>query len=101
MSQFKEGVQSLVLTALDSFNCLFLKVYFDLDLISNDKLNYPVPSAIESCPCRYRGLMGMLLGLPYTGCVVIFAGICYLIRKWQIFFLAATSPVLLLIPFTL
>ncbi|XP_047474618.1 solute carrier family 22 member 6-like isoform X2 [Penaeus chinensis] len=54
--------------------------------------------SLECCPCKYRGLLGMLLGLPYSVSVICCAGIAYLIRTWQFLFLASASPVLILLP---
>lgn len=54
--------------------------------------------SLECCPCKYRGLLGMLMGLPYSVLVIVFTGIAYLIRTWQFLFVASASPVLLLLP---
>ncbi|XP_069981534.1 solute carrier family 22 member 20-like [Penaeus vannamei] len=54
--------------------------------------------SLECCPCKYRGLLGMLLGLPFSVSLICCAGIGYLLRTWQLLFLASASPVLILLP---
>ncbi|XP_071532838.1 organic cation transporter protein-like [Panulirus ornatus] len=53
--------------------------------------------ALESTPARHRSLVGMLLGLPYSLTVVVFAGASYLIRSWHYLLLACSFPVLILL----
>ncbi|XP_042217265.1 solute carrier family 22 member 7-like isoform X2 [Homarus americanus] len=53
---------------------------------------------LESTPSNIRSLVGMLGGLPYSVCVIAFAGVSYYIRTWQYLLLVCSSPVTLLLP---
>ncbi|XP_076049375.1 solute carrier family 22 member 20-like [Oratosquilla oratoria] len=54
--------------------------------------------AIEETPPKYRSLMGMLLGIPFSVWVVAMSGVAYLIRDWRNLQAAVSAPVLLFIP---
>ncbi|XP_042876742.1 organic cation transporter protein-like [Penaeus japonicus] len=54
--------------------------------------------ALESTPTRYRSLVGMLLGLPYSLFVMVMAGVGYFIRSWNYLLLVCCAPGLALMP---
>ncbi|XP_076049374.1 uncharacterized protein LOC143030054 [Oratosquilla oratoria] len=54
--------------------------------------------AMEETPPKYRSLMGMVLGIPFSVWVVAMSGVAYLIRDWRNLQAAVSAPVLLFIP---
>ncbi|XP_063609815.1 organic cation transporter protein-like [Penaeus indicus] len=54
--------------------------------------------AMESTPTRFRSLVGMLLGLPYSFSVICLAGIGYLMRRWRAIMFICCAPTLILLP---
>ncbi|XP_063606349.1 solute carrier family 22 member 6-like [Penaeus indicus] len=56
---------------------------------------------METCPPRYRTLIGMFMGLPYSACVILFALVGYFISHWRYLQLIWTLPYLIMAPITL
>lgn len=56
---------------------------------------------METCPPRYRTLIGMFMGLPYSVCVILFALVGYFISNWRYLQLIWTLPFLVMAPITL
>ncbi|XP_037777712.1 LOW QUALITY PROTEIN: organic cation transporter protein-like [Penaeus monodon] len=54
--------------------------------------------AMESTPTRFRSLVGMLLGLPYSFSVICLAGIGFLMRRWRSIMFICCAPTLVLLP---
>ena len=54
--------------------------------------------ALETCPEKFRGPIGMGVGLPYSLGVAVFAGLGVFLRDWRHLYIATSFPALLLIP---
>ncbi|KAL7639406.1 UNVERIFIED_CONTAM: hypothetical protein RMT77_009907 [Armadillidium vulgare] len=57
-----------------------------------------VTLSMETCPEKFRGPIGMLVGLPYSIGVVLFAGVGVFLRNWRHLYIATSFHALLLVP---
>ena len=53
---------------------------------------------METCPGRFRGPVGMFVGLPYSLGVIVFAGLGVFLRDWRHLYMATSFPALILLP---
>ncbi|KAK7081982.1 hypothetical protein SK128_003378, partial [Halocaridina rubra] len=56
---------------------------------------------LECTPCKHRGLVGMLLGLPFGLYLGVIVGIAYEFREWRYTYLSGLLPCLILLPISL
>ncbi|XP_076049376.1 solute carrier family 22 member 20-like [Oratosquilla oratoria] len=92
------NVIAAVVIGVTPYLSLLLAARFFLGLTFSMMFFPALYLVLESAPPRYRAILGIVLGVPYSLSVLGLSGVAYLIRDWRTLQLVASAPALLFLP---